>query len=134
MHVLARDNAGFKGTDLMQILLGCDMRYGRMNIFHRYEDGSTEEIQFSVANLVEPGTFDLDALHHFTTPGVSFFMTLPGPEKPLQAFDYMAATAQEIARHLDGEILDERKRILNDALIAERRQSIQQYAVQTAAV
>jgi cell division protein ZipA len=134
MHVLARDNAGFKGADLMQLLLGCGMRYGKMNIFHRYEEGSTEEIQFSVANLVEPGTFDLDALHHFTTPGISFFMTLPGPEKPLQAFDYMAATAQEIARHLDGEIYDERKRHVDDGLIADRRLSIQHYADHAATV
>jgi cell division protein ZipA len=134
LHVLARDNAGFKGADLMQLLLGCGMRYGKMNIFHRYEEGSTEEIQFSVANLVEPGTFDLDALHHFTTPGISFFMTLPGPEKPLQAFDYMAATAQEIARHLDGEIYDERKRQVNEALIADRRLSIQHYADHAATV
>jgi cell division protein ZipA len=132
LHVLAKDNSGFKGADLMQILLGCDMRYGRMNIFHRFEEGSTEDIQFSVANLVEPGTFDLDALHHFSSPGISFFMTLPGPQHPLQSFDYMVMTAQEVAKHLDGEILDDRKRVVDSALIVERRHSIERYAAQTA--
>jgi cell division protein ZipA len=103
-----------------------------MNIFHRFEEGSTEDIQFSVANLVEPGTFDLDALHHFSSPGISFFMTLPGPQHPLQSYDYMVMTAQEVAKHLDGEILDDRKRVVDGALIVERRHSIEHYAAQTA--
>ena len=35
-------------------------------------------LQFSIANLVKPGTFDLAAIKTFYTPGITLFMQLPG--------------------------------------------------------
>src|SRR5690606_29706238 len=78
INVMAMKGEMFKGTALLDIILKCGMRYGDMNIFHRYSDNKGEgALLFSMANMVKPGTFDLDAMDTFETPGISLFMTLP---------------------------------------------------------
>lgn len=107
INVLAR-NEPFAGAALLKILMSCDLRFGNLNIFHRYEQaGGKGPLQFSVANIVEPGVFDLERIEEFHTQGVCFFMTLPGPEKPLEAFNAMVETAQCVVRNLNGELRDE---------------------------
>ncbi len=128
VNVLSKDGRVFKGPDLLQLLLACDLRFGRKNIFHRYEKANAKgAIQFSVANLVEPGTFDLDAIDEFVTPGVSFFMSLPGPEKPLTAFNYMIETAQVLVRHLHAELRDDAHSVMTAQTIEHCRQRIRDF-------
>jgi cell division protein ZipA len=128
VNVLCKDEAGFKGPDLLQLLLACDLRFGKLNIFHRYEKANGKgPIQFSVANLVEPGSFNLDAIDNFTTPGVSFFLTLPGPEKPVTAFNYMVETAQVLVRHLHAELRDDAHSVMTAQTIEHCRQRIRDF-------
>ncbi|MFT3931488.1 MAG: cell division protein ZipA [Spongiibacteraceae bacterium] len=128
VNVLSKGGDGFKGPDLLQLLLACDLRFGKKNIFHRYEKANAKgSIQFSVANLVEPGTFDLDAIDDFVTPGVSFFMSLPGPEKPLVAFNYMIETAQVLVRHLHAELRDDAHSVMTAQTIEHCRQRIRDF-------
>ena len=87
INVLARDSRIFDGARLLQSLLNTGMRYGDMSIFHQYsnKDG-TGQILFSLANGVEPGTFDIENIEAIETSAVSFFMGLPGPGEPMKAF------------------------------------------------
>ena len=62
---------------------------------------------FSVASLVEPGSFDLTRLKTERFPGVSLFVALPGAGDGVAAFDDMLSTAHGLAIKLDGELLDE---------------------------
>lgn len=128
INVISKDKGGFKGPDLLQILLACDLRFGKMNIFHRYEKANGRgQVQFSVANLVEPGTFTLDAIDSFTTPGVSFFLALPGPEAPIRAFDYMVETAQALVRNLNAELRDEAHSVITTQTLEHCRQRIRDF-------
>lgn len=128
VNVLSKEPQGFKGPDLLQLLLACDLRFGKKNIFHRYEKANAKgPIQFSVANLVEPGIFDLNAIDEFTTPGVSFFLSLPGPEKPLIAFNYMIETAQVLVRHLNAELRDDAHSVMTAQTIEHCRQRIRDF-------
>jgi cell division protein ZipA len=128
INVLSRDNNGFNGSDLLEVLLACDVRFGEMNIFHRYEDSQGNgPIQFSVANLVKPGTFDLTMIKEFYTPGVTFFMQLPGPSDPMAAFDCMAEIASCIVRNLQGEMRDEGHSVLTQQTLEHYRQRIRDY-------
>jgi len=128
INVLSKEPGGFQGPDLLQLLLACDLRFGKKNIFHRYEKPNAKgAIQFSVANLVEPGTFDLDAMDNFSTPGVSFFLSLPGPEKPLTAFNYMVETAQVLVRHLHAELRDDAHSVMTAQTIEHCRQRIRDF-------
>jgi cell division protein ZipA len=128
VNVLSKDKAGFNGPDLLQILLACDLRFGKMHIFHRYENAHGRgPIQFSLANLVEPGTFDLDAIDTLTTPGVSFFMTLPGPQQSITAFNYMIETAQVLVRNLNAELRDDAHSVMTAQTIEHCRQRIRDF-------
>jgi cell division protein ZipA len=128
LNVVADEGKSYRGADLLQILLGCDLRYGRMKIFHRHEraDGSGEE-QFSVANLVEPGNFELDGIEEFTTPGVVFFMNLPGPEDSAKAFDAMVETARCLVKNLGGEMRDQTHSIATKQTLEHYKQRIRDF-------
>lgn len=128
VYVLAKDEQGFNGADLLQILLACDLRFGKRNIFHRHEyKNGTGPVQFSMANIVEPGVFDLNTIESFQTPGVCFFMSLPGPEDPLKAFDYMVETANCIVRNLHGDLKDEARSAMTAQTLSHYRQRVQEF-------
>lgn len=128
VNVLCKDPKGFQGPELLQLLLACDLRFGKKNIFHRYEKANAKgPVQFSVANLVEPGTFDLDAIDNFSTPGVTFFLSLPGPEQPVTAFNYMVETAQVLVRHLHAELRDDAQSVMTAQTIEHCRQRIRDF-------
>jgi len=125
LNVVARKPEGFRGDDILHILLACDLRFGDMSFFHRHEfEAGRGAIQFSVANMMQPGVFDIDNMSDFTTPGLVFFVTLPGPDDMMQAFDYMLETAQAVARNLDGDVLDETRSALTRQTMEHSRQQI----------
>ncbi|MEZ5555566.1 cell division protein ZipA [Haliea sp.] len=125
LNVVARDAEGFRGDDILHILLACDLRFGDMSFFHRHEqEAGRGPIQFSVANMMQPGVFDIDNMSDFSTPGLVFFVTLPGPADMMQAFDYMLETAQTVARNLKGDVLDETRSALTRQTLEHSRQQI----------
>lgn len=125
LNVVSRNSAGFRGEDILHILLACDLRFGDMNFFHRHEfEAGRGAIQFSVANMMQPGVFDIDNMADMNTPGLVFFLTLPGPEDMMKAFDYMLETAQAVARNLTGDVLDESRSVLTRQTMDHCRQQI----------
>ena len=112
----------------MHILLACDLRFGDMNIFHRHEQSNGKgPVQFSMANSVEPGYFDLDAIDDFSTPGVCFFMSVPGPEDAIKAFECMVETAQCLVSNLNGEMLDESRSAMTNQTLEHCRQRLRDF-------
>lgn len=107
IRLMCREKAGFPAEDLVLALREAGLRHGRYGIFHYGQDDGDDRPVFSVANLVEPGSFDLTRLHSDRYPGVSLFLALPGPSDGVVAFDAMVATARTLARKLAGELLDE---------------------------
>ncbi|MCB1687801.1 MAG: cell division protein ZipA [Halioglobus sp.] len=127
INVQARSKQGFRGDDILQILLACDLRFGDMDFFHRHEfEAGRGAIQFSVADMMQPGVFDIDAMSDLTTPGLVFFLTLPGPENMMQAYDYMLETAQTVARNLGADVLDESRSVLTRQTMEHSRQKIRE--------
>ncbi|MEH3024303.1 MAG: cell division protein ZipA [Pseudomonas oryzihabitans] len=125
INVISRDEKGFAGPALLQNILESGLRFGDMDIFHRHESMSGNgEVLFSMANAVRPGTFDLDAIDDFHTPAVSFFLGLPGPRHPKQAFDLMVAAARKLSSELNGELKDEQRSVMTAQTIEHYRQRI----------
>ena len=126
--VTANDRQGFYGPQLLQLVKACGMVFGEMDIFHRFEDGlRLGKTQFSMANMMEPGTFELDDIDHLHTPGVVFFLGLPMAQDSMQAFDYMLETAQCLASNLGGGVLDEQRSVMRPQTIAHCRQQIRDF-------
>lgn len=125
LFVIARDGHYFNGADLIVAAEKAGLEYGDMGIYHRLVDGKRELGPiFSVANMVKPGNFDLTRLDALQTPGLSFFMALPGPVTALDAWDAMLPTAQRLAELLDGQVLDEERNALGRQRIAHIRDEL----------
>jgi cell division protein ZipA len=108
VRLMARAHGSFPGEELLAALEEAGLRHGRFGIFHRHGSAGDEHAIFSVASLVEPGTFDLAQVKGGRYPGVSLFLTLPAMGDAISAFDDMMATARSLATRLEGELLDEK--------------------------
>ncbi|WP_136066084.1 cell division protein ZipA [Modicisalibacter radicis] len=128
ISVMARNEEGFAGTDLLNLMLACGLRYSEMGIFLRYEteDGESE-LQFAMVDVVKPGTFDLDTMDDFSTPGVTFLMPLPGARDSAAAFEAMVETAMVIVRNLGGELKDENRSVMTAQTVEFARQRVQEF-------
>ena len=128
IFLVARAGQSIAGSDLVVAAEKAGLVYGHMNIFHRMVDQHPELGPiFSVANLVKPGWFDLRAIKDLQTPGVNFFITLPGPLSALDAWDTLLPTAQRMAELLDAVLLDEQKNGLGRQRIANIRDEMRAY-------
>lgn len=98
--------ARFDGAKLLEAFKSEELEFGRYEIFHRLHDDGRPV--FSVANLREPGTFDPGTMGSATFPGIALFAVLPGPVAAAEAFDQLIFTARALARHVDGNLADEK--------------------------
>jgi cell division protein ZipA len=127
LYVVAQAEEGFSGTDILETLLACDLRFGDMDFFHRHERASGRgPIEFSVANMMKPGVFDIDNMEPLQTRGLMFFVTLPGPADMLKAFDYMYETVKVVAKNLGGDIQDETRSVITRQSLEHMRQQIRE--------
>ena len=127
LYVVAQAEEGFSGTDILETLLACDLRFGDMDFFHRHERASGRgPIEFSVANMMKPGVFDIDNMEPLQTRGLMFFVTLPGPADMLKAFDYMYETVKVVAKSLGGDIQDETRSVITRQSLEHMRQQIRE--------
>jgi cell division protein ZipA len=128
VYLVARAGQSIAGSDLVVAAEKAGLVYGHMNIFHRMVDQHPELGPiFSVANLVKPGYFDLRQIKELQTPGVNFFITLPGPLSALDAWDTLLPTAQRMAELLDAVLLDEQRNALGRQRIANIRDEMRAY-------
>ena len=127
INVLARGNGRFSGADLLASFQRNGLTFGDMNIFHRLNP-VTRTPQYSVANAIEPGTFDLSNMDSMKTPGACFFLRLPGPSEPAAVFDDMLRVARDIGQSLDGELKDENFSVLTGQTEEHYRQRIAEFS------
>ena len=128
LFVAARPGERLRGSDLVVAAEKAGLVFGDMNIFHRLVDGKPEAGPiFSVANMVKPGSFDMRRVHEIESPGVTFFMTLPGPLAALDAWETLLPTAQRMAELLDASVLDEERNTLGRQRIAHIRDELRSY-------
>ncbi|WP_421706192.1 cell division protein ZipA [Alloalcanivorax xenomutans] len=125
-HLIARRPDRFDGEAMLRYLLECGLRFGEMNIFHRHRQGD-EYPEFSVANAVEPGTFDIQTMEEQEFAGITFFMQLPGPQDPLAALDRMLTTGRRMAEGLYGDLRDEQHSVLTPQTMEHLRQRVQEF-------
>jgi cell division protein ZipA len=93
------------GAELKRSLASEGLEFGRYSIFHRVLQGGRPA--YSIASLVEPGSFDPELMDSIRLPGISLFAVFPGPMPAPQAFDDMLATARRLADRLGGALQDD---------------------------
>ncbi|HKL54388.1 MAG TPA: cell division protein ZipA [Wenzhouxiangellaceae bacterium] len=126
LYVRARDDRSISGLSLLDAAIKAGLRFGEMKIFHRRHRGATRPV-FSMANITRPGSFDPAGWNLFQTPGVTLFMTLPGPVSALDAWDAMLATGKRLAELLDADLMDDAQCLLTRQRIAQIREDMREF-------
>ena len=129
LNVVARPDREISGVEMLQVLLANQLRFGDMAIFHRHLGADAgSPVLFSVANLVNPGTFDLNRISEFSTRGLCFFMTLPSAAShSMQAFDQMLDAAQKVRMALDADLKDDNRSVMTAQTIEHYRQRVRDF-------
>jgi cell division protein ZipA len=116
LFVMAPRSSRYQGSTLIEVLEAEGLALNDKQVFQMKEaDGAN----FYVASAVNPGTFDLDLIDNFTTPGLSFILDLAAVPSPKQAFTKMLHIVSNVAEQLGGDVLDEHRQRLTQAGINE---------------
>ena len=124
-----RPHAIIRGGDLLTLIDKYGLRFGAMNMFHRYEqkDG-TGILWFSMMGITDQGIAPFDP-HSVATniySGVVLFLSLPHPQA-VRSFDSMMSIAYMIASDLDAIMLDENNEMITPDYKQQLRNQVRDY-------
>lgn len=121
LRIVARNAIGFNGKALLASIISHQLQYNTpKKIYDAYALDKTN-VLYSLASMVEPGTFERQTLAQRNYPGVILFMLIPeqcDPEMDLGlAFETMLDTAYDMADVLNADICDLQHEFLTEKQI-----------------
>lgn len=115
----------YEGGRLLETLQAESLEHGKYDVFHRLHDDGTSI--FSVASMVEPGTFEPEKMPGIEYPGVTLFAQLPGPVPGMHALNELVACARRLQQTLGGTLQDDRGVPLTVHRIERLRQEVREF-------
>ena len=128
LYVAARAGHTLRGEDIVVAAEKTGLTFGHMNVFHRLVENHPERGPiFSMANILQPGSFDMANIRELETPAIAFFLTLPAPLTALDAWEKLLPNVQRMAELLDGVVLDDGRNALGRQRIMHIREELRAY-------
>ncbi len=126
LHIIPRANSVIDGEAILDAVEQLDMAMGEMQIFHHFGVGEMkmEKELFSLANMMEPGSFNFETMENFTTPGLVMFMCLPAVIDGQVVFELMLSTARRMADMFNADVCDENRALINEQKVESIRSII----------
>ncbi len=123
LYITSPTHILFNGLSISKAADEVGMVYGHMNIFHHFGPGKLHSGQplFSIANMYEPGSFDLGRMADLKTKGIVAFMYSPASIDVSVVFELYLNTIQRIAELLGGEVRTSDNESLNSVAINSLR-------------
>lgn len=121
INVMSRGQS-FSASQVQHAAAQVELRFGEMSIYHRETDAG--QVLFSMASVVEPGTFPRGKDEAFATPGLTLFTQLPGVRDGLAIYSDMLFTAERLSALLDAVLQDETRSKLTKQSIEHTREGI----------
>lgn len=120
IYLLADQDERLKGEQILSAAVASHLEYGDMRIFHHMDDAG--KIQFSMADMKQPGWFDYENMHKLKTRGVTFFMQAQLCTNPVKALDDMLLCAHSMASMLGARLCDHNRHLLNETVVRSLRE------------
>ena len=129
LTIVGQRGRRFTGEAIMDAMSQLGIAYGDLRIFHYLDlnNNSRPQVILSVANIVEPGIFDLDKMRTFDSPGLVIFMRLPGPLEPRAALDVLLDKGKALANLLQGDLCDESRNVLSAQSIGYLKEKVEAF-------
>jgi len=130
LYLRPAQGSNFAGPAIVRNVNAVGMRHGELQIFHHFGAGDlrTERALFSLANMFEPGSFDLQRIEAFQTAGLVMFLNLPAALDGPVAFELFLNTAQRLAEGLQAELMSDPGTSLHSASIEKMRRTAALFA------
>jgi len=118
-----------QGAALLQSMTELGLKFGDMDIFERHESPSGHgPVLFRVADMYQPGTFDLDQIENHSTRGIALFMALPLDYDGHKAFTMMYNAANKIAEAMPrAAVLDGNRNPITKQSVQHTYQKIREF-------
>lgn len=113
-----------RGEKILSASYAMNLQHGDMKIFHRYADDDSAKILFSMANIQEPGWFDIENINQLETKGLSFFMQVNLVDEPSKVLDDMLICAHGIATMLGASLCNPHRQLLDEAYTNMLREKV----------
>lgn len=126
LYLVAPRGEQIRGEQILSATYAVQMEYGEKKIFHRQAADGT--ILFSMANMQEPGYFEIDAMHQLKTRGVTLFIQLGLCAQPVQALDELLVAAHSLASMLGVQLCNADRKLLDEAYTLGLRAKAKQFA------
>ena len=110
LYILAKPNKQLVGSQINSSAQAMGLSFGEMNIFHYRKDSRNV---FSLANMLEPGSFDASTIHDLKTTGLTVFMQIQGDD-PLDDLTEMLQRSYQLAGLLDARLCNHRREPLTE--------------------
>ena len=128
LYVAARAGQTLRGEDIVVAAEKTGLTFGHMNVFHRLVENHPERGPiFSMANIMQPGSFDMATIRELETPAIAFFLTLPAPITALEAWEKLLPNVERMAELLNGVVLDDSRNTLGRQRIQHIREELRGY-------
>ena len=116
LNVMTSEDAPYKGLALKELLFGQELTFSESNFFQSIsdEDGA---VQFCVANVFNPGSFDTDNMDAFSTIGLCFFQPLTESHDNEKVFNFMLKVAESVVSEMGGQLCDENRSTLTNQTV-----------------
>ena len=119
ISVVAASGDTFAGTTIRALAEAEGLRLQADGLFH--SETTPGITQFTLDNQ-DPEPFFPETIRSMSTAGITFLLDVPRAGGGIEAFDRMVEVAQQFARSLDANLVDDNRQPLNDAgLDATRR-------------
>lgn len=110
LYILPKADEVLIGSQINSAAQAMGLSFGDMNIFHYKPKGSSV---FSLANMLEPGSFDADTIHDLKTSGLTVFMQIKAGD-PLDDLTEMLQRSYQLAGLLGARLCNHKREVLTE--------------------
>jgi len=110
LYILPKGEQRLIGSQINSSAQAMGLSFGEMNIFHFKRGGRSI---FSLANMLEPGSFDPNTIHDLKTTGLTVFMQIRGQD-PLDDLTEMLQRSYQLAGLLNARLCNHRRQPLTE--------------------
>ena len=125
VYILPKADQLLDGAQINSAAQALGLHFGEMNIYHYSANG--RDI-FSLANMLEPGSFDAETIHDLKTSGLTIFMQIKGDD-PMDDLTEMLQRSYQLAGLLEARLCNHERKPLTEQDAENYRAQVSQFTV-----